>query len=209
MKFTRSADSTCVFYLTDWRRNDKNTRIRARYGWNWLLPNARPYFSLVADIQDLHPLNGRWRGAGGGACHTKIVDAFPDLEPLARWHLCGDDGEPMHYVDNSVYWWECWLGKAKYMDERDTPEKCERCFKSNCVWGALESDAQWKIPGVDTPAPQTDEELAAQRHELIAMLNYRRSALHDAMRADMERFGLWDKRIRVQDGQRIRVQDDQ
>lgn len=37
-----------------------------------------------------------------GCCHDAIVAAFPEFEPLIKWHLCNEDG-PMHYPGNVTY----------------------------------------------------------------------------------------------------------
>lgn len=38
----------------------------------------------------------------GGCLHEEIAAAFPELEPLIKWHLCSSDG-PMHYLSNTLY----------------------------------------------------------------------------------------------------------
>jgi len=38
----------------------------------------------------------------GGCIHDTISEAFPELEPLIKWHLVSTDG-PMHYVGNTIY----------------------------------------------------------------------------------------------------------
>lgn len=47
-----------------------------------------------------------WSVANGfesaGCIHDTIVHAFPELEPLIKWHGCTSDG-PLHYIGNTVY----------------------------------------------------------------------------------------------------------
>lgn len=38
----------------------------------------------------------------GGCIHETIAEAFPELEPLIKWHLVSTDG-PMHYIANTTY----------------------------------------------------------------------------------------------------------
>jgi hypothetical protein len=58
--------------------------------------NGHNTFSITADIRDEHG------DAGGGCCHALIVEAWPELAPLIKWHLCSSDG-PMHYLANTLY----------------------------------------------------------------------------------------------------------
>jgi len=37
-----------------------------------------------------------------GCIHEEVANAFPELVPLIKWHLCSSDG-PLHYVANSLY----------------------------------------------------------------------------------------------------------
>jgi hypothetical protein len=50
----------------------------------------------------------------GGCLHDEIAEAFPELAPLIKWHLCASDG-PMYYISNTVFLAgerDCW-GKLK------------------------------------------------------------------------------------------------
>lgn len=40
--------------------------------------------------------------AACGCLHNEIAEAFPELAPLIKWHLCSSDG-PLHYVANTLY----------------------------------------------------------------------------------------------------------
>ena len=53
--------------------------------------NGHNTFSMTASGRDM-----------GGCCHEEIVQAFPDLEPFIKWHLCSSDG-PLHYIENTIY----------------------------------------------------------------------------------------------------------
>lgn len=58
--------------------------------------NGHMTFGATADISE------GGREAGGGCCHAEIAEAFPELAPLLKWHLCSTDG-PMHYIANTLY----------------------------------------------------------------------------------------------------------
>ena len=94
-----------TFIATGFRPLGDDRRIRAKYGMHYIKGNKRPYFSITADIQD-KLANGRWYDSGGGCCHDEIAEAFPELADLIPWHLCDDDGSPMYYIANAIYWAE-------------------------------------------------------------------------------------------------------
>lgn len=50
---------------------------------------------------DTFSITGDYYGTGG-CIHGEIAEAFPELAPLIKWHLCSTDG-PLHYVANTVY----------------------------------------------------------------------------------------------------------
>ena len=60
--------------------------------------NGHNTFSMTASGRD-RPNNSP---RVGGCCHDAIVQAFPDLEPFIKWHLCSSDG-PLHYIENTIY----------------------------------------------------------------------------------------------------------
>lgn len=60
--------------------------------------NGHNTFAITAEIR--RP--GRRDIEAGGCLFGEIAAAFPELEPLIRWHLCSTDG-PMHYLANTVY----------------------------------------------------------------------------------------------------------
>ena len=53
--------------------------------------NGHNTFSITASGRDM-----------GGCCHGEVVQAFPDLEPFIKWHLCSSDG-PLHYIANTTH----------------------------------------------------------------------------------------------------------
>lgn len=78
-----------------------------------------------------------------GRVDEEIAEAFPELAPLQRWHLCSLT-EPLHYVANSWYWLtgyadriagEPW-SKHSYYEEFDTPT-LRKHFCSASLYGLL------------------------------------------------------------------------
>ena len=53
--------------------------------------NGHQTFSITGETRDSF-----------GCIHDTIVEVFPELAPLIKWHGCSTDG-PMHYVANTVY----------------------------------------------------------------------------------------------------------
>lgn len=74
-----------------------------------------PYFSMTAEIEEDMV----------GCLHDETVEVWPDLRPLVKWHLC-EDGIPMHYVANAVYWCELEMGISPFqLDMRYSQCKME------------------------------------------------------------------------------------
>lgn len=73
--------------------------------------NAQPTFSLTGEEwrsqRDLtrHRNNRDYEGGllGLGVMNALILETFPELATFARLHLAGEDGEPMHAVENGWY----------------------------------------------------------------------------------------------------------
>lgn len=92
---------------------ESDTYIRVRYGMHYIKGNPGPYFSITADLLERyrrgahHPcdcVEDGWAMVGGGCCHDDIRRAFPELADLIKWHLCWEDGTPMHYIANAEWW---------------------------------------------------------------------------------------------------------
>jgi hypothetical protein len=59
--------------------------------------NGHNTFSITGEMR-----NSRYGGATSGCIHKEISEAFPELAPFIKWHLCSTDG-PLHYIANTVY----------------------------------------------------------------------------------------------------------
>lgn len=116
---------------TDWLRfNDRGTecRIRAEYGFRRIGTQA-PYFSITGEIEKKQ--GEHWEMIACGCLHDDIVSHFPALAPLIKWHLCASPEGPLHYLANSVFWWQRILMREPRASEH---------FASTVVLGALEGD---------------------------------------------------------------------
>jgi hypothetical protein len=82
--------------------------------------NGHNTFAITAYLYDRTQRNGDGHAVGTqgrrylGSCgcqHDLVVQHFPELAPLIKWHLSSTDG-PMHYVANTIYHVE--QGKLDY-----------------------------------------------------------------------------------------------
>ena len=74
--------------------------LKVELNFHKLKGNSCRYFSITGE-----ETTSRGRFEAGGCIHEEIGEAFPDLVPYFKWHLCSEDG-PMHYVANTLYWVE-------------------------------------------------------------------------------------------------------
>lgn len=83
--------------------------------------NQAPYFSVTGEERE-NGIVTSW-----GCLHELLVEHFPELAPLIRWHLWSVEGS-MHYVANAVYHlgWCGWWDKASIGN-----------FLRSVVWGVL------------------------------------------------------------------------
>lgn len=93
-----------ILATTGW--NDGNTRYRIRVvgGLTYHAGNARPYFSITAEIDRRNIRGGRWTQDAGGCLHDEIERRFPGkFSDLIALHLSDDHGVPMHAEANGWY----------------------------------------------------------------------------------------------------------
>lgn len=64
--------------------------------------NGHSDFSVTADVYSIKS-PGRPRLECCGCCHEEVAKAFPELKPVIALHLCNHLGQPMHPVENSMY----------------------------------------------------------------------------------------------------------
>jgi hypothetical protein len=77
-------------------------------------------------------------GSSGGMLHDLIAEHFPELKPYLKWHLVSSD-EPMHYVENSLYW----AGKRGWCNGKPNDPPNLEHFRSTAVWAdATQADME-------------------------------------------------------------------
>jgi hypothetical protein len=85
----------------EYTEGGRKYRITAKGGLHHLRGNARPYFSITADIDRWSSY--RWQEDSGGCLHDDILKHWPELADLVALHLSDDDGVPMHAAENGWY----------------------------------------------------------------------------------------------------------
>lgn len=66
-----------------------------------------------------------------GCCHDELVQVFPEIEHLIKWHLCSTDS-PMHYVANTLFHARTTTHTGKKVGEPVAFEK--RVLLGNSKW---------------------------------------------------------------------------
>jgi len=147
-------------------------RIRASYGLQ-KIGSQEPYVSITSSTQQ--KVDGHWHEDIFGCQHELIAEHIPELEPLIRWHLCGVNSGPMHYVQNAVHFWE----KKGELDN----------FERTVVFGAVEGDSLEPLVG----GSSLRKEGAGDRKARVERwLRKRLPALLEVMKDDLK---LLDKTI--------------
>jgi len=75
--------------------SQQHRTIQVVAGLHWLQGNARPYWSITGTDSP----NG-----SSGSIHEKILEHWPELQPIVDLHMSNDHGAPMHAVANAEYW---------------------------------------------------------------------------------------------------------
>ena len=140
-------------------------RITAEIRYDDQCGNGHNSFAVTGDI--CRPC-GKIEACG--CLHDEIAQAFPDLAPLLKWHLCSSDG-PMHYMENAMYW----AGFRGFCDGKlGDPPNMEH-LKSTIVFGAAPGD----------PSEEIFEDFAKDEKCLAGFLEARKDGLigafHDAI----------------------------
>lgn len=109
-------------------------RVRVTAGLHHLQGNARPYFSVTADVF----IPGRHDIEAGGCLHELVVELWPELAPVVALHLSDDSGAPMYAEANGWYWLSGALGGMgeRYHGGNSEPARtlaeCLAIFAGHC-----------------------------------------------------------------------------
>jgi len=133
-----------MMHETDWVIHKNGSyvfRTKVRYGFE----GRPPSFSMTHTTERRPARGGRWSFYTAGIAGQETLRQFPNLAPLARWHIASTEG-PLHYIANAVYWWEIATHRAPQSSGGPDPA---RAFSRTVVLGAL--------PGELTEARVLDE----------------------------------------------------
>ena len=134
---------------TKWRKLPDGRIMRVFHGMSYIRGNAHPYFSITGEIYRPYTggsLYGSIIGGGHrysedsfGCLHEDIKTHFPELAPLIKFHLWDQNGLPMYYVANGLYWLKKAHGVFKVFPHSEPegrragePEP-EQVFRSHCL----------------------------------------------------------------------------
>jgi hypothetical protein len=165
--------------MIDW--HGKRCVIVAKYGMHYIPGNRLPYFSITADVWACTKTGERDRRysdiLAGGCMHEDIAKHFPNLADLIPWHLCDQDGEPMHYVDNAEYHHERHANGEvdKYNRPGASPKEC---FASTICFGTLDGDTPEELERLLSLPPKGPD----IREELRVRLTILKGEFDEVMR---------------------------
>ncbi len=94
------------YSLPQWSGSYGKYQGTVSYGMHYIYGNSQPYFSITGDIYRLPKGSKNWQENSGGCLHDLIRKKAKHLAPLISFHLCGQDGLPMHYLENGYYWYK-------------------------------------------------------------------------------------------------------
>jgi len=83
-------------------RDGYEYKITAHVRYDDSCGNGHNSLGVTADVYSRKSGQGRWCEDSFGCQHELVVEHFPELAPLIKFHLCSSDG-PMHYLENSLY----------------------------------------------------------------------------------------------------------
>ena len=166
-------------------------KIKVSYGFRYLQGNTRPYFSITGQTWE----RGRygWKEATSGCIHEEIARYFPELSPLIEWHLVDDNGEPLHYVANALYWLENVHGVSKYPANFDDKNRSREIFEKHILFGHTMADSQAMLDYFYEALPDflsKAEYRALLKIKAGSALRKRVKDLEANMRYTMERYGI-------------------
>lgn len=155
---------------------DMRQKTIVNYGFDesFAIRNSqKPHYSITGDQW----VNFLWQQ--GGAMHEVIAERLGGhpLKRTIRWHLTDNTGTPMHYIANSIFWWEVATGRRPPSRGDDGP----RYFAETIVLGALPDDPEDVVALLES---------FKSEDEVTTWLKERQPKLLPAMRRDMEEAGV-------------------
>lgn len=164
----------------------KGAVMRAQIRFDDECRNGHNSFSLTAEVR----VPGARDIEAGGCMHDEIAKVFPELAPLALWHLVSTDG-PLHYLANTIY-------HAGNRDHRGLLAGEKQARAAVLPW-QIPVIGEGKARELDFARSSacwpeaTDAELSVKPAELRAVLEARLPALMAQFRAAIDGAGLaWE-----------------
>lgn len=162
-----------VMHTTDWIPTEDYGKVRFQWGYSYISGNQDAYVSITQEQR-----HGDFGFSSGTA---ELAEQWaPSLAPLCRWHLCGVNTGPLHYIPNAEYWWDVVHGRDKersWYREDDVsnkpPEEAREILMNHIVYGAVDTD--WMYD----PVQMT-------REDFVDWLIKRRPALVEQLRKDCD-----------------------
>lgn len=108
--------------------NEGNSKVVAKVELSDPCHNGHNDFAITAKVYDKCG-KCSWGFVSYGACHEEIIKAIPELAEFITLHLADEQGKPLYYFDNTIYWYiEKGINEAaKYM--RASRDLAEKVFK--------------------------------------------------------------------------------
>lgn len=135
------------------------------------ISNQEPCFSITCELYEKH--NNFWKEIACGCLHDEISKHCPELKPLIKWHLCFEKKGPLSYIENGMFWWRrsklTSTGKELYPSAIGT--KALEHFKSTIVFGAIDTDSQYKDLILNTSIDDIDKIRSFLYHRFHRMMN--------------------------------------
>ena len=109
-------------------------RVTAEVNTWWKHPsNKEGHVSVTGEVKEV----GSHGGEMFGCCHDEILQAFPWLAPIVRWHGSSEFSGPTYYVENGVYH----LGIGRWSSDKSDEDNI-RIFRSHANIGVVDGDEQ-------------------------------------------------------------------
>ncbi len=172
--------------IDTWKEGSKTYKCIVQYGMHYIYGNSQPYFSITADTFRKSSKGGRWEEDGGGCQHNLIKSKLPELAELIPYHLSGQDGLPLYYLENGYYW---------YKNDLDVFKDYVRISMDESIPTVPEIELPVILNDNGTELDITKEEKEKIREKfrkqfITDWLNSRQSKLKQEFNAVMERFGV-------------------
>jgi len=162
-------------------------QVEAQYGMSYLAGNSAPYYSITGEVRRLTTRGKPYKGERGMVSSGRVDDlirkAFGKRSAVARslrWALCDQEGVPMHYTANALYWVDILTGKLA--PSRYQPQDAVAIFGRHIVHGLVYEDA--------TNREEIECIMRYPRDEIAGYLEARKEDLKAAFDADMRELGV-------------------